>query len=203
MILPLVVLAIGALVAGFLNFPERDNSLAGFLGKSPSFALAYEVAEKATGAVSPMPFGQLEAAKHEEETNRDTVADEKHTELMLMWASSGISILGIYLAFVMHLKNRRRGDELPNKMPQLARLLEGKYWVDEIYQDAIVEPLRALGRIFFAIDRYVVDGVVWLISFIPQASGWALKLTTQQGYLQGYAATMLFGIAIILLIIFL
>ncbi len=88
-------------------------------------------------------------------------------------------------------------------MPQLARLLEGKYWVDEIYQDAIVEPLRALGRIFFAIDRYVVDGVVWLISFIPQASGWALKLTTQQGYLQGYAATMLFGVAIILLIIFL
>jgi NADH-quinone oxidoreductase subunit L len=203
MIVPLVVLAIGALVAGFLNFPERDNSLAGFLGNSPSFALAYEVAEKATGSVSPMPFGQLEAAKHEEEANRDTVADEKHTELMLMWASSGISILGIYLAFVMHLKNRRRGEELPNKFPQLARLLEGKYWVDEIYQDAIVEPLRALGRIFFAIDKYVVDGIVWLISFIPQASGWALKLTTQQGYLQGYAATMLFGVAIILLIIFL
>ncbi|HEX3357408.1 MAG TPA: NADH-quinone oxidoreductase subunit L [Tepidisphaeraceae bacterium] len=203
MILPLIVLAIGALVAGYLNFPERDNSLAGFLGKSPSFALAYEVAEKAGSVVSPMPFGQLEAAKREEETNRDTVADEKHTELMLMWASSGISILGIYLAFVMHLKNRRRGEELPNKMPQLARLLEGKYWIDEIYQDAIVEPLRALGRVFFAIDRYVVDGIVWLISFIPQASGWALKLSTQRGYLQGYAATMLFGIAVILLIIFL
>jgi hypothetical protein len=48
-----------------------------------------------------------------------------------------------------------------------------------------------------------VDGLVWAVSFIPQASGWSLKLTTQRGYLQGYAATMLFGIAVILLIIFL
>ena len=30
-----------------------------------------------------------------------------------------------------------------------------------------------------------------------------LKLTTQRGYLQGYAATMLFGIVVILVIIFL
>jgi hypothetical protein len=40
------------------------------------------------------------------------------------------------------------------------------------------------------------------VSFIPQMGGWILKLTTQRGYLQGYAATMLFGIAVILLIIF-
>jgi hypothetical protein len=60
-----------------------------------------------------------------------------------------------------------------------------------------------IGRLFFAIDRIVVDGVVWLISFIPQAGGWVLKLGLQRGHLQGYAAAMLFGIAVILLIIFL
>ena len=46
-------------------------------------------------------------------------------------------------------------------------------------------------------------GVVWLIGFVPQLSGFALKLTTQRGYLQGYAATMLLGIAVILLIVLL
>ena len=33
--------------------------------------------------------------------------------------------------------------------------------------------------------------------------GQSLRLTVQRGYLQGYAAAMLFGIAVILLIIFL
>jgi NADH-quinone oxidoreductase subunit L len=202
--LPLWVLAIGAIFAGWINFPERANSLAGFLGNSPSFTLAYDVSSRQfNGDVSPMPFGQLEAAKHLEETDREAVSQEKATHMTLMFVSGFISIIGIYLAFVMHLKDRRKGEALPEKFPQLARLLEAKYWVDEIYQDAIVEPLRSLGRAFFAIDRYVVDGIIWLISFIPQASGWALKLTTQRGYLQGYAATMLFGIAVILLIIFL
>ena len=40
------------------------------------------------------------------------------------------------------------------------------------------------------------------MGFIPQASGFTLKLTTQRGYLQGYAASMLFGVAVILLAIF-
>ena len=36
-----------------------------------------------------------------------------------------------------------------------------------------------------------------------QAGGFALKLTTQRGYLQGYAVTMLLGVAVILLVVFL
>jgi hypothetical protein len=47
-----------------------------------------------------------------------------------------------------------------------------------------------------------VDGLVWIAGFVPQLSGFALKLTTQRGYLQGYALTMILGIAVILLIVF-
>ena len=110
--------------------------------------------------------------------------------------------LGILLAYQFHLVDRANGDQLSRRFPGLTRLLEGKYWIDEIYQAAIVEPLRKLGRAFFVIDQVVVDGFVWLIGFIPQAGGFALKLTTQRGYVQGYAAAMLFGVAIILLVIF-
>ena len=52
-----------------------------------------------------------------------------------------------------------------------------------------------IGRVFFAIDRIVVDGVIWAVGFVPQLGGFALKLTTQRGYLQGYAGAMAFGIA--------
>ena len=41
-----------------------------------------------------------------------------------------------------------------------------------------------------------------MISFIPQLSGFALKLTVQRGYLQGYAVTMILGLAAILLLVF-
>ena len=50
-----------------------------------------------------------------------------------------------------------------------------------------------LGRVFFDFDRYLVDGIVAAIGLVPQLSGFAIKLTTQRGYLQGYAASMLVG----------
>ena len=64
MILPLVVLAIGAIFAGWLNFPERQDSLGGFLGTSPSFRLGYEKARRNpeyNEPVAALPMGQFEA----------------------------------------------------------------------------------------------------------------------------------------------
>src|SRR5256885_1607681 len=44
MIAPLVLLAVGALLAGFLNFPERIRSLGGFLRESPALSQAWNQA---------------------------------------------------------------------------------------------------------------------------------------------------------------
>jgi NADH-quinone oxidoreductase subunit L len=190
MIVPLIVLAIGAVVAGYLNWPAEK--LGQFLNGSPSIALAYNVASSVPGSdIEPSGFGVH-------------VPEMEHSPFnLIMLASALIAFLGILLAYQFHLEDRLKGNQLPAKFPELSRALEGKYWVDEIYQAAIVEPLRTLGRAFFLIDQIVVDGIVWLLGFIPQASGFALKITTQRGYLQGYAAAMLFGIAIILLLVFL
>ncbi len=207
MIGPLVVLAIGAIFAGFLNFPERARSLGGFLGQSPSFAQSFNVATRPNVAngrvIPPLPFGQIAAQEELELADKDFATSQHSLHRMLMIVSGLISLLGIYFAYLMHLKDRTAAERLANDFPAVTSALEHKYWIDEIYQNGIVEPLRALGRGFFAMDRIVVDGIVWLISFVPQASGFALKLTTQRGYLQGYAVTMLFGIAVILLVVFL
>ena len=50
-------------------------------------------------------------------------------------------------------------------------------------------------------DR-IGDKAVAIVSGLPQVGGFALKLTTQRGYLQGYAVAMLFGIAVILIVVF-
>ncbi|HZZ44778.1 MAG TPA: NADH-quinone oxidoreductase subunit L [Tepidisphaeraceae bacterium] len=187
MILPLFILMLGALLAGYLNFPK--NYLGDFLGHSPSFQLGYQTARSATGIDVPAhAFGQ---------------PGEEHLDMTTMVISGAISILGILLASYYHLKNRPASDALVQKFAPIARLLEGKFWVDEVYERIIVDPLYAIGRAFTFIDRIVVDGLVAIISFIPQLFGWSLKLTIQRGYLQGYGAAMLFGVAIILLVIFL
>jgi len=193
MMLPLAILAIGAVLAGYLNWPERAASLGGFLGQSPSFVEAYRAAEGVAGT-SAEHFGV-----HDPRPTPET--HELFPAIMLV--SGFISIVGILLAWVMHLRDRARAERLAESVAPLTRLLEAKYYVDEIYQAAIVEPLRALGRAFFWIDRMIIDGAVGAMSWVPQLSGYALKLGVQRGYLQGYAAAMLFGVVVILLVIFL
>ena len=198
MILPLVVLAIGALVGGWLN---HDEGMARFLGQSPSFIASARVlqaqhdGESAGGLELAAGFGQhVELSARAKETTQ-------FFHLRIMIISGFIALGGIALAYMLHLHNRKAGDALVARYPLLTRVLERKYYVDEIYQAAIVEPLRACGRLFFGIDNRIIDGVVWLIGFVPQGGGFTLKLTTQRGQLQGYALTMLLGVVLILWIV--
>ena len=199
MIAPLVVLAIGALFGGWLN---HDESMAHFLGQSLSFSGSAAVLQAQHGVQSTgapelaAGFGQ----QHVELTAR-AKEDAQFFHFRVMLISGIIAVGGIALAYLLHLRNRRAGDALVARYPLAARLLEQKYYVDEIYQAAIVEPLRASGRLFFEVDKRIIDGLVWLIGFIPQGAGFTLKLTTQRGQLQGYALAMLLGIVLILWIV--
>jgi len=193
MMIPLIVLAIGAVFAGYLNWPEREHSLGAFLAKSPSFILGDIVAAR-----DPMPgftphgFG-LESP--------GATAQPLFTSTMILGGL--VAITGILLALLLHWWNRGLADQLARALDGVVTLVENKFYVDEIYQAGVIEPLRMCGRILYGFDRFVVDGLVNLCGWIPQLFGFGLKLTIQRGYLQGYATTMLFGVMVILVIIFL
>ena len=195
MIIPLVVLAIGALFGGWLN---HDQKLARFLGQSPSFAASAKVialqhdVEMAVGPESAAGFGQYTEAK----AHLNEAAEIAHWRVMLI--SGVIALSGIGLAYFLHLHNRKAGEAMVARYPVLVRLLEGKYYVDEMYHAVIVDPLRRCARLCFEFDRGIIDGLVWLVGFVPQAGGFALKLATQRGQLQGYALMMLLGVVLIL-----
>jgi NADH-quinone oxidoreductase subunit L len=191
MILPLVVLATGAVLAGYLNWPTE--ALAKFLGQSPSLALGYKVATSA-GYATPVPaalWGHEVAGEH----------PPLFTWAMLIGAAA--SLAGIRVAFVLHLKERGRAEEIAARFAPLTRVLENKYWVDELYDQIIVRPLWALGEMFAWFDNNVVDNFMTVLGLLPQVPAWLLRYGTQRGYLQGYAAAMVLGIAVILLFIFL
>jgi NADH-quinone oxidoreductase subunit L len=196
MLAPLMVLAVGAVCIGWIVV--QNGQMESFLGNSPSFKLAYTVASAAFDngdgpRVLPELFGQRVAAAHSDDA-------------VIPWSmlqGAAVSLAGVGLAYLLHLKDRKRAEQIAAGLQPLTSILEGKYWVDELYEAAIVEPLRHIAKVFFAIDRIVIDSIVWAISFVPQLSGFALKLTTQRGYLQGYAATMFFGVLAILLLVYL
>ncbi len=196
MIAPLILLAIGAVAIGWIVV--RSSQMEDFLGHSPSFKLAYDMAklrfDDVGTPVNPAMFGQPPSAIR---------GEPESTINWSMLQGAAVSLAGFGLAYLLHLKERARAEQIARGLQPLTSLLEAKYWVDELYQAVIVEPLRHIAKMFFAVDKMVVDGAVWAVSFVPQLSGFALKLTTQRGYLQGYAATMFFGVLAILLLVFL
>ncbi len=195
MMLPLFILAIGAVFAGVINLPFtlglHDHSLGHFLAQSPSFSYAAKIAEVVNGPLSDTQREGLglEVVNHE-------------VEVAPLIIGGAAAIIGIALAYVLHLQNRQKAGELANTFGVAARVLDAKYWVDELYQGLIVEPLRALGRLLWWFDRVVVGGVVFTVGVIPQLLGAGLKFGTQRGYLQGYAVSMLACLALILLWMF-
>jgi NADH-quinone oxidoreductase subunit L len=191
MMLPLALLTIGALLAGYINFPTAH--LGDFLGTSPSLTASYEMASTHAVIVPHLAEGYGQIAE---------AAEREPMISGLMVFSGVISIAGILAAFVLHLKNRPLGDKLAEDFGPITRLLEGKYYVDEIYQAIIVNPLRAIGEFSYRFDRWIIDMLVNMSGWICQLTGYFLKFTTQRGYLQGYGAAMFLGIAVILLMMF-
>ncbi len=196
MMLPLAVLALGALFAGVINLPFaagiKEHSLGHFLAQSPSFVLGSEQLAKSYSTITDtdrLGFGQAPVEEH-------------HFDIVPLVIGGAAALLGIGIAYVLHLQSRAKADELAGKMGLIARAMDNKFWVDEAYQFAIITPLRAIGSVLWAIDRYVVDLLVFMVGFVPQLSGYIVKRTTQRGYLQGYALSMMLGVAVILIWVF-
>ncbi len=203
MILPLVILAVGALFAGVINLPFKlvlpAHALGEFLGHSPSFQMGYMVAPRTIPVpmpehpqpVDPLGFGML------------PLGGEDAVHVFPLLVGGLVAAAGILLAYLMHLKDRAQAEKLARTFGPITRGIEAKYWVDEIYGAVIVSPLRMLAHLLGLVDRFVIDGIVFLAGLLPQAVGISLKLSVQRGLLQGYATAMVLGMAVILLVIFL
>ncbi len=166
---PLVVLAIGALLAGVVL----------------------------TGWMKGMMAGSTAALAWTESPHTDW-AHSLH--LWMKVASGVIAVAGIAVAAYFHWLNRSAADRLAAKWRGLVTILENKYYVDEANDWLLVRPLRVLGEVFYRIDRYIVDGLVNLVGFIPRALGLSVR-PMQSGALQGYGLGMIAGLAVIVLLV--
>jgi NADH-quinone oxidoreductase subunit L len=84
------------------------------------------------------------------------------SEYLLMFISVAIAAIGIYLAYRFYKRDPLWSTprRLATNFAFVHRLLENKYWVDELYAKTAIGGTLALSRILWWIDSHVIDGIV-------------------------------------------
>jgi NADH-quinone oxidoreductase subunit L len=118
-------------------------------------------------------------------------------EITMMLVSMGVAIVGILLAYKMYIKQPELPEKVTEKVPGLYDLIYNKYYVDELYDAAVVEPIKnGSVMLWKEADAKVIDGVVnGTASLVDKLSAIIRKLET--GYVQNYALGIVIGVAII------
>jgi NADH-quinone oxidoreductase subunit L len=112
----------------------------------------------------------------------------------LMIGSSIFALGGIYLAYLLYIRNPAKAAAMAKGSPALYGLSRNKFYLDEIFAALFVAPLLGLAKLLRAIDTYLVDGLVNLVGQTPAAFGGVLK-PLQNGLVQFYALLMALGVA--------
>jgi NADH:ubiquinone oxidoreductase subunit 5 (subunit L)/multisubunit Na+/H+ antiporter MnhA subunit len=195
MTVPLVILAVGSVVAGFVG-----------LGKALSFNLDINLFEHFLHPIAPAL--ELEHAP--------ALGDE----WVLIGISVAVAVGGILLArrFYFGPEAFQRPRALAQRFPTLYATVANKYYVDEIYGATVVAGTVNLAKGSYEFDARVVDGAVngtrhltvgtsflsglfdlnvvdGLVNWVASVYAWASRVLrrVQWGVVQGYALVMAVG----------
>ncbi|MCA1563934.1 MAG: NADH-quinone oxidoreductase subunit L, partial [Acidobacteria bacterium] len=113
--------------------------------------------------------------------------------------STAIALGGIALAVLLFLRRRDGPDRIAQRFPGVHRLLLGKYYVDEIYDGAIVQPIKqaSIHGLWRGVDAGFIDGAVNGAGVIV-SRGSGLLRQVQTGSVRTYAASLFLGVVLIL-----
>jgi len=168
MLVPLALLAIGAVAAGFV-----------FNGYFTGHA--YEEFWK----------GALFSGEH------NHILHEMHEiPAWVGFLPSVMMVTGFLVSFYVYMLKPGTAQKLAAAFPGLYRFLLNKWYFDELYDMIFVKPAFALGRLFWKggdgkiIDGMGPDGVAARV-----ADGARIAVRLQTGYVYHYAFAMLIGVA--------
>lgn len=189
MTMPLVVLAAGAVVAGFLGVPQAlggSNLFHHWL--EPVFAgHGSGVAEHALVGVSATGgAGEAFAAA--------TAGHGGAIEYLFMALSVLIGIAGIAAAYFLYIRRPDYPRAITTRLGGFYRLVFNKYYIDELYERTIVRPGYALSDkiMFRLIDMGIIEGIVNGVGIMARLIGSTARLA-QSGLIRTYAFFMVIG----------
>jgi NADH-quinone oxidoreductase subunit L len=170
MLAPLVLLAVLSAIGGWLAAPAiwgGKDHFSSFL--SPVFNAASSVSQNAGEAGGSV-------------------------EQKLMFVAIAAGFIGLLVAWWMYIKRNEVPEKLAESMKGPYRLLEGKYFVDEMYAATIVKPLLWISRrvLWHTVDEGVIDGTVNGVADLARHSGEKVR-QTESGNTRSYATWIVIG----------
>ena len=165
---PLIILAVLSAVGGFVGFPIIEGAHKFKEFLAPSIATLHPEAHQA------MSF-----------------------EIFMMAFSMSVAVVGIFIAYKCYIKKPDLPARVVAKFPVLYEYIYNKYFVDEFYDAAVVEPVKnGSDFLWHGVDEQVVDGAVnGSASTVVWISAHIRKLET--GFVQTYALAILLGVVVI------
>ena len=207
MTVPLIVLAVLSTIGGFIGVPYALSSIASDKDINvlehtlePAVAQIPTAVHGATGshgepAPAPTethapPTAEAHATAATEVAHAAHSPEEIRAERILAVVSVLIALLGIGSGW--YLFQRR-------PLLQMPRILENKYYVDEIYDASIIRPIEVGSRegLWKIFDVGVIDGILHLIGEAITEAG-RLARWLQAGFVRAYAAIILAGALILI-----
>jgi len=207
MTVPLVVLAALAIMGGFVGLPAAFHEsvealpydqFGSFLAPTIRADLAAELAKMEPGELADREaaLATAELRLHEAHRPHDIAG-----EWLFMGISVALALIGWLLARFFY--KDRPSDILAERGGFAFTLLNNKYYVDELYDTAVVQPVvkgseKILWRIVDAglIDGVAVNGSAKTVNVVGRIARWF-----QNGYVQSYLFFFLAGVLVLLSII--
>jgi NADH-quinone oxidoreductase subunit L len=168
MTVPLMALALLSVVGGFVGFPIIEG------------------ANKFKDFLSPSISPLIHHAHY-----------PAWFEITMMAFSMAVAGAGIFVAYKMYIKQPELPEKVTEKIPVIYDLVYNKYYVDEIYDATVVEPIKnGSDFLWHGVDDNVVDGAVnGSATTVDWLSRHLRKLET--GFVQNYALAILIGVVLI------
>ena len=172
MTLPLIILAILAVIAGFLGIPELFSTDAHWLSNFLAPVFAESTVHQQAHAVS------------------------HSTEWMLMGGMVAATLVICFYAINKFRNYQKTGVEATG----FARVLENKWWVDEIYDAVINKPLKGFSLFLNnVVERSGIDGIVNGVGKFVQYSSRQLRWL-QSGQVGSYILIMVVATVVFFII---
>ena len=167
---PLVVLAIGAVVLGFVFRNQLiGEDWAAFWGNSIQIAPTNHV---------------LEAMEH--------------VPALVSLAPSVLGLLGIGLAYLFYMFRTDLPAKLAERCGPVYRFVLNKWYFDELYEAVLIRPYNAMARVLWNVgDTVIIDGIPNGVAALT-ADGSVQVVRIQTGSLAVYAFTMLIGLVVLI-----
>lgn len=184
MTVPLIILAVLSAFGGFLGVPHVIGHLLHFPNLLESWL--HPIVEP---GMSLLPVHAPAS---------DTTA------WLLMGVSVVLAVSGILMARALYANGLDKARELGRKLSGVYKVLWNKWYVDEIYQAAVIGPVVAMSRdlLWKFFDVIIIDGIVNGSARVVGGCASALR-RVQDGVVQNYALVMFVGILLLVTLVIL